>query len=159
MLIINTGGTFNKRYNPLNGELFVPSDDRAVEAVLERFADSFTVEGIIYKDSLEMDENDRELLAQKVVESKEKEIVIVHGTDTMDLSADKLASLGPEKVIVLTGAMVPFSIDPVEAAANLAMAIGYARNAPSGVHIVIQGISGPFDRVKKNRTAGRFEYV
>ena len=81
------------------------------------------------------------------------------GTDTMDLSAQAVASMNAGKTVVFTGAMVPFSIDPVEATANLAMAIGYARNADEGVHIVIQGVAGRHERVRKNRELGKFEYV
>lgn len=159
MLIINTGGTFNKRYNPVSGELYVPEDNRAVETVLGTFAKPVECTGIIYKDSLEMDDEDRTLLAEMIEESDEKRIVVVHGTDTMDLSAERVAGLGLDKVVVFTGAMVPHRIDPIEATANLAMAIGYAENASDGVYIVIQGVSGSYKQVKKNRSAGKFEYV
>lgn len=159
MRILNTGGTFNKRYNPLNGELFVPADNRAVDSVVSVFTDSIAVEGLLYKDSLEMTDEDREILAEKIIQSDEKWIIVVHGTDTMDASARHLAKLGLDKVIVFTGAMVPFSIDPIEATANLSMAIGYARNLSSGVYIVMQGVYGSYDLIIKNKEIGKFEYV
>ncbi|WP_295054054.1 asparaginase domain-containing protein [Sulfuricurvum sp.] len=159
MLIINTGGTFNKRYDPIKGELFVPNDNQAVDTILESFVVPISVEGIVYKDSLEMDDNDRSLLAQTIKHSDEKIIIVIHGTDTMDLSAEYLNTLALDKVIVFTGAMVPFSLSPIEATANLSMAIGYARNVDSGIHIVMQGVMGSFKQVKKNKCAGKFEHV
>lgn len=159
MLILNTGGTFNKRYNPITGELFVPSDNHAIETIVKRWVISSTIQGIIFKDSLEMDDSDRELLAQTIATAEEKVIIVVHGTDTMDKSAAKVAQMGLDKCVVFTGAMVPFAIDPIEATANLAMAIGYANGRKSGVHIVMQGVCGAYNYVRKNREYGKFEYV
>lgn len=159
MLILNTGGTFNKRYNPLTGELFVPSDNRAVEAILQSLVTEIDVQGILYKDSLEMDDTDRALLADTIAKSDEKVIIVVHGTDTMELSAEAIARLALQKTVVFTGAMIPFGIDPIEATANLAMAIGFASRSCSGVYIVMQGICGQYNYVRKNRECGKFEYV
>lgn len=157
--IINTGGTFNKRYDPIKGELFVPTDNRAIEEILGMLVVNIPVEGVIYKDSLEMDDEDRALLGKTVVECNEKIVIIVHGTDTIDLSAEYIDSLELDKTVVFTGAMVPFHIDPLEATANLSMALGYARNAEKGVHIVIQGVMSSFKQVKKNKSLGKFYYV
>jgi len=159
MLILNTGGTFNKRYNPLVGELFVPRDNDAVETILKSLVIDIDVQGIIYKDSLEINDADRSLLADTIVQSNEKVIIVIHGTDTMDVSAEFIAGLALQKTVVFTGAMVPFSIDPIEATANLAMAIGFAYRSCSGVYIVMQGICGQYNYVRKNRECGKFEYV
>lgn len=159
MVILNTGGTFNKRYDPIAGELFVPADNWAVETVCRVLATSIDIRGVIYKDSLEMDDADRALLCDVIRQSAQKRIVVVHGTDTMGLSAAAVAAAGLDKTVVFTGAMVPFSIDPIEATANLAMAMGYAQSTSGGVSIVMQGVMGPYDRVKKNRELGKFEYV
>lgn len=159
MRIINTGGTFNKRYDPIKGELFVPNDNRAVDAILGSLVVTIPVMGVIYKDSLEMDDQDRNVLGETIAQCEEKTLIIVHGTDTIDLSAAYVDALGLDKTVVFTGAMVPFHIDPLEATANLSMALGYARNAEKGVHIVIQGVMNSFKQVKKNKSAGKFEYV
>ncbi|MCX6061851.1 MAG: asparaginase domain-containing protein [Campylobacterales bacterium] len=159
MLILNTGGTFNKRYNPLTGELFVPVDNDAVEEILQSLVIDMDVQGILYKDSLEMGDTDRSLLADTIVQSNEKVIIVVHGTDTMDVSAEVIARLALQKTVIFTGAMVPFSVDPIEATANLAMAIGFAQRSCSGVYIVMQGICGQYNYVRKNRECGKFEYV
>lgn len=159
MLILNTGGTFNKRYDPISGELFVPHDNHAIETILGSLVIPMEVEGIIYKDSLDMDDEDRSLLSDTIVQSDEKIIIVVHGTDTMELSADVLAQLELQKTVVFTGAMVPFQINPLEATANLSMAIGFALRSCSGVYIAMQGICGQYNHVQKNRECGKFEYV
>ncbi|MDD5716636.1 MAG: asparaginase domain-containing protein [Sulfuricurvum sp.] len=159
MRILNTGGTFNKRYDPVKGELFVPKDNAAVDSILQSLVIPIFVEGIVYKDSLEMDHDDRSALADAIASCKERIVIVVHGTDTMGVSAEYVSGFGMEKVIVFTGAMIPFSIDPIEATANLAMAIAYAHTVSNGVYIVMQGVMGEYGRVKKNKTAGKFEYV
>lgn len=160
MLILNTGGTFNKRYNPLNGQMEVPYDNHAVEAILGRFSYDIETAGAIYKDSLEMDADDRKMIAGIIIASTQNDFVIVHGTDTMHLSAAFLSQVVDDRVIVLTGAMVPFEIDPVEATANLSMAIGFANSgAENGVYICMQGRIAPYDKLVKNRDSGVFELV
>lgn len=159
MLILNTGGTFNKRYNPVNGELYVPSDESAIEKIAHTLNVDVRVHGILHKDSLEMDESDRALLCEEIVNAKEDMIIVVHGTDTMELSAASVARLSLNKTVVFTGAMVPFAVDAIEATANLAMAIGYATDRKKGVYIVMQGVCGPYGSVVKNKLLGRFEYA
>ncbi len=159
MRIINTGGTFNKRYDPIKGELFVPTDNRAIEEILGTLVVNIPVDGVIYKDSLEMDDEDRAFLGKTIAQCDENIVIVVHGTDTIDLSAAYIDSLELDKTVVFTGAMVPFQIDPLEATANLSMALGYARNAEKGVYIVIQGVMSSFKQVKKNKSLGKFYYV
>lgn len=160
MKIMNTGGTFNKRYNPISGHLEVPFDNMAIESIVKSFAYEVQIAGMIYKDSLAMDESDREQLAAILKADDEDVFVVVHGTDTMDLTATALAQHLKERVIVLVGAMVPFSIDPTEASLNLGMALGFAATEPApGVYICMSGIIAPHDRIRKNRSVGRFEIV
>ena len=116
MLILNTGGTFNKRYNPINGNLEVPYDNYAVETVLQALHVSDTpLAGAVYKDSLEMNAEDRKMIANIILHSQEKVFIVIHGTDTMHLSAALLDGLLEDQAVIFTGSMVPFSIDPVEA--------------------------------------------
>lgn len=159
MVILNIGGTFNKRYDAVMGELFVPCDNHAVESILKTLVIEVGVEGIIYKDSLEMDDADRALLCERINVCVEDTIIVVHGTDTMELSAEAVAAMNLKKTVVFTGAMVPFHIDSLEATANLAMAIGFAMRSCSGVYIVMQGVCGQYNHVRKNREIGKFYYV
>ena len=158
MLILNSGGTFNKRYNMLTGELEVPVDNYAVERILDSFVEKPPLAGVVYKDSLEMDMNDRKMIADIIFHSSEREFVLIHGTDTMEITAEFLAEIFEDRVIVLTGAMKPFEIDHVEASLNLGLAIGFARACEKeGVYICMNGYIEPWDKIKKNRSLGRFE--
>ena len=124
MLILNSGGTFNKKYNPLSGELEVPFNNSAIEEILKSTDFKYDLAGVVYKDSLEMTMDDRKRIANIIMESKDNTFVIVHGTDTMHLSAEFLAEIFEDRKIVFVGAMKPFEIDNVEASLNLGMAIG-----------------------------------
>jgi len=164
MKILNTGGTFNKRYDPVLGALEVPFDNEAVEEIIENFAYDVEIAGMIYKDSLEMTQDDRDQLADIIDVDDEEVYVIIHGTDTMDLTAKTLAQRmeedEEERVIVLTGAMVPYSINKTEASVNLGMALGFAATQPApGVYICMSGIIAPHDRIRKNKMEGIFEIV
>ncbi len=160
MLILNTGGTFNKRYNPITGEMEVPYDNLAVEKILATFTYEVQMAGLIYKDSLDMDMDDRKMMAKIISASSDTHFVIIHGTDTMDKSAIFLDEVLEDKVIIFTGAMVPCEVDPLEATANLAMALGFAKGMTTpGVYICMQGSVERHDRLVKNRTLGKFELV
>ncbi len=162
MKILNTGGTFNKRYDPIKGELEVPYDNDAIERIVATFSYEVEIAGMLYMDSLQMTQSDRDQLADIIEEDEEEVFVVVHGTDTMDLSARTLAGRQglKDRVIVLTGAMTPFSIEPTEASLNLGMALGYAATQPPpGVYICMSGIIAPYMRIKKNRAKGVFEIV
>ncbi len=160
MLILNTGGTFNKRYNRLTGMMEVPYDNQAVKRILDTFTYDVEMAGAIYKDSLDMTMDDRKMIASIILASTEKKFVVVHGTDTIHLSAAFMNELLEDQVVVFTGAMVPFEIDPVEATANLSMAIGYAQNQDEGgAYICMQGSVAPHDQLVKNKQTGKFEFV
>lgn len=159
ILIINTGGTFNKRYNPIKGELEVPKDSIALENILKYFYNlKYELKNIIHKDSLEMEESDREELVEHIKNSSSDKILIIHGTDTMDKTAEFLEKYISDKTILLTGAMVPYSIDSVEANANLSMAVGYLlHSTKNGIFIAMHGLVDNHKNVYKNREIGVFQ--
>lgn len=160
MLILNSGGTFNKKYNKLSGELEVPYDNYAIEKILQSVDNKFDIAGVIYKDSLEMNLNDRKILAKVIMESNEDTFIIVHGTDTMHLSAEFLSEIFDDRKIVLVGAMKPFEIDNVEASLNLGMAIGFAKAVSEyGVYICMSGYIELWNKIEKNTKFGKFELV
>ena len=160
MLILNTGGTFNKRYNPLSGEMEVPFDNIAPEKILENFTYDVEMAGLIYKDSLDMEMDDRKMLASIIAASDKTHFIIIHGTDTMEVTASFLDEVLDNRVIILTGAMVPFEIDPLEATSNLSMALGYANvQNEAGVYICMQGSVAKYDKLVKNKKLGKFELV
>jgi L-asparaginase len=158
ILIIDTGGTFNKIYNPITGVLDVNRDSNALTNIAKRWLVEFESLNIIGKDSLDMTDSDRELIIETIRESGYKSIIIIHGTDTIDKTAKVLFDAKLEKKIVLTGAMVPFSIDPIEATANFASSYGYINNInQNGIFIVMNGVMDSYKNVIKNKTKGYFE--
>ncbi len=159
ILIVNTGGTFNKRYNPLKGELEVPEDSIALENILKYFYNlKYELKNIIHKDSLDMQESDRKEIAALIKNSPFEKILIIHGTDTMDKTAEFLEKYISNKTIFLTGAMVPFSIDSVEANANLSMSLGYLLNCTkNGIFIAMHGLVDEHKNIYKNREIGVFQ--
>lgn len=157
ILIISTGGTFNKVYDPIKGELVIDETSQALETIASKWLCEFEMLNIIGKDSLDMTNHDRLELLATINQADQHHILVVHGTDTMDLTADYLADAELEKSIVLTGAMVPYSTDPVEATANFASAYGFIHALnEEGVFIAMNGVIGPYDKVRKDRAQGRF---
>ena len=156
--VINTGGTFNKRYNPIIGELEVPKDSLALDEIISYcYNIDFDVLNIISKDSLEMNDDDRELIVRTIKNCKNQNIIIVHGTDTMDLTAKYLDEKIKDKTIILTGAMLPISINKVEATLNFSQAIGFLNsNCENGIYISMHGSVKNYKKLIKNRELGKF---
>ena len=156
--VINTGGTFNKRYNPLTGELEVPKDSLALDEIISYcYNIDFDVLNVISKDSLDMSDADREFIVKTIQDSKNKNIIIVHGTDTMDSTASFIDEKVNDKTIVLTGAMLPISINKIEATLNFASAIGFLNaNIKNGIYISMHGSVKNYKKLIKNREIGQF---
>jgi len=159
-LIINTGGTFNKIYDPVRGDLRVDKGSRALEQIVSKWLCKLKIVNIIGKDSLEISNHDRLELLATVSHSSYQRIIIIHGTDTMDITAAYLDDADLKKKIILTGAMVPYSIDPVEATANLCSAYGYISTIKEeGIYIAMNGVMDTYKKVKKDRKLGKFIVV
>jgi len=158
LLIIDTGGTFNKIYNPLNGQLEIDTTNQALTTLANAWLVHLKIINIIGKDSLDMTDEDRVLLSQTIRESNIEHIIVIHGTDTMDKTAELLAEHNLNKKIILTGSMVPFSINPIEATANFCSAYGYiSAIEKKGIYIGMNGKIGSFKEISKNREKGLFE--
>ena len=100
--VLNTGGTFNKRYNPLKGELEVPTDNIALDEIIQNcFNVDFEIINIISKDSLEIIDEDRDILVETIKKLENENIIVVHGTDTIDVTAKYLNNRIENKKIVL----------------------------------------------------------
>ncbi|MCD4757581.1 MAG: asparaginase domain-containing protein [Arcobacteraceae bacterium] len=159
ILVINTGGTFNKQYNPLDGSLMIKKNNDLVKELLNKAQiNTIEIKGILYKDSLDITNEDRELLAKLINQTKYKKIIIIHGTDTMDKTALYLDENIKNKQIVLTGAMVPYSISKIEAISNFMIGYGYLLSKEkNGVMIAMHGMVKKYKKIKKNRELGVFE--
>jgi L-asparaginase len=157
ILIINTGGTFNKIYAPKDGILKINKTSTALEDIAKKWLCEFEIQNILAKDSLDMIEEDREVLSSTIKNASQKYIIVVHGTDTMDMTASYLHEKNLDKRIILTGAMVPYSIDPVEATANIASAYGFLKGIKKrGIYIAMNGQVDTYTKVIKRRKKGRF---
>jgi L-asparaginase len=160
ILIISTGGTFNKIYDPKKGTLEIDESSSALTDITSKWLCKLETMNIIGKDSLEMTGQDRLELLSIIHQSDFKKIIIIHGTDTMDLTAEYLADAELDKTIILTGAMVPYSIDPTEATANFASAYGYMHaTSKHGVFIAMNGVIDSYEYVKKDRSKGKFTQI
>ena len=156
--IINTGGTFNKRYNALNGTLEVPRDHLSLDKIICSCHNvEFTVHDIISKDSLDINDTDRQIIADLVKECSDDKIIIIHGTDTVHLTSAFLREKDLEKKIVFTGAMVPMSIDVVEATMNFSLSLGFlSAEVKNGIYLAMHGVVVDAARLIKDRSVGKF---
>ena len=155
--IFITGGTFDKEYNELNGQLYFK--DTHLHELLEMGRSLVLVEirTLMMIDSLEMTDEDRELIAHQCNHCEEGQIVITHGTDTMTETASRLAQKVKNKTIVLTGAMIPIKFGSSDGLFNLGSALAFAQTLPAGVYIAMNGRCFTWDNVRKNNQTGVFE--
>lgn len=156
ILVLTTGGTIDKNYFDALSEYQIT--DSGIPALLTeaRVALPFRVVELMRKDSLELTEADRALIAAAAREAPETRIVITHGTDTMTETAKVLAAEVPGKVIVLTGALSPARFAETDAQFNLGMAFATAQVAAPGVWIAMSGEVFDGLKVRKDRAAGKF---
>mgnify|MGYP000249858255 CR=1 FL=1 len=156
--ILTTGGTIEKQYDPLTG--FMGFKGEHIHTLLQqaRIGIEYRVEPILMKDSLDINDKERLLIANKCRLMSNK-VIITHGTDSMVETAkvvfEHQASL--DQVVVLTGAMVPASVKGSDALFNLGLAISSVQILPPGVYIAMSGQLFNWDEVRKDVDAGRFE--
>ena len=155
--VFATGGTFDKEYNELNGQLFFQRTHLADMLRLGRCHLDITLETLLMIDSLEMSDRDRELIAERCQQAAEDRIVITHGTDTMEKTAAVLGPRFASKTIVLTGAMIPYTFGSSDGLFNLGTALAFAQTLEPGVYVAMNGRCFRWDEVRKNRVLGIFE--
>ena len=155
--IIITGGTFDKEYNELTGELFFKDTHLPEMLRLGRCIADVHIETVMMMDSLQMTDKHRELITSYCKKTKEKKIVITHGTDTMPETAKYLSKNITGKTIVLTGAMVPYKFGSSDGLFNLGSALAFVQTLPHGVYVAMNGKYFYADKVKKNKKIGVFE--
>lgn len=155
--VFTTGGTFDKEYNELTGELFFQRTHLLDMLRLGRCHLDLAVESLMMVDSLEMSDRDREMIAERCQAAAENRIVITHGTDTMERTAGVLGPRLARKTIVLTGAMVPYTFGSSDGLFNLGTALAFAQTLAPGVYVAMNGRCFRWDEVRKNRELGIFE--
>jgi len=159
LLILTTGGTFDKVHDTLTEALVFSDDEYTQIPEVLRLGKCFfpSQQSVLQKDSLEMTDEDRELTLNAVLAAEESIIVITHGTGTMQQTAEYLDGKTGEKTIVLTGAMRPHSLGKSDAGFNLGGAIIAAQTLQTGVYVVMNGRVFLAGEVSKNIESGRFD--
>ena len=154
--IFTTGGSIDKFYSTQEST-FVVGEPQIGNILQEANVTlDFEVESLLKKDSLDITDDDRRMIFEKVKSDPHRHIVITHGTDTMIVTARMLAQI-PDKVIVLTGAMQPAAFKKTDAACNVGCAIIAAQTLPNGVYVVMNGRVFDPHKAVKNLEVGRFE--
>jgi len=159
MRLIASGGTIDKHYDELNGQLGFSSSFLPEMIQRARLRAVPALEILPLMDSLDMQDIDRERVMQACQAAPEPVIVVLHGTDTMAESAQVLADATLDKTIILTGAMIPYEIRQSDALYNLGFACACAQFLPHGVYIAMNGEVFDAHRVCKNRITGTFEHI
>ena len=155
--IIATGGTFDKEYNELTGELFFTKTHLKEILKLGRCKLPVSVTPLMLIDSLHMTDKHRVQILQACKKAREKNIVITHGTDTLEITAKYLGEKMIDKTIVLTGAMIPYKFGASDGIFNLASALSFAQVLPKGVYVAMNGKLFHYDNVMKDKSRGIFE--
>ena len=157
--IFITGGTFDKEYNELTGQLYFKDSQLPEMLELGRNLVPVEIRTLMMVDSLEMTDEDRTLIAEHCRKSKEDKIIITHGTDTMADTAKLLAQKVKNKTIVLTGAMIPYKFGSSDGLFNLGSAMAFVQTLKHGVYVAMNGRYFHAENVRKNRETGVFEEV
>ncbi|MCB0502859.1 MAG: asparaginase [Bacteroidetes bacterium] len=159
VFIFVTGGTFDKEYDMINGKLYF--DETHIPEMLDlgRCTLDVKVRTLMMIDSLDMTDQDREIIRDNCDRSDTDKIVITHGTDTMVKTAEVIAAANLNKTIILTGALIPYKFGSSDGFFNLGNALAFAQLLPSGVYIAMNGQYFSWDEVRKNRSTGYFEKV
>ncbi|MFA6583514.1 MAG: asparaginase domain-containing protein [Elusimicrobiaceae bacterium] len=157
--IIVTGGTFDKEYNELTGQLFFRNTHLPEMLGMGRCKLQTKVTELMMIDSLDMNTAHRQKILEECLACPEEHIIITHGTDTMEQTAKLLGQNITEKTVVLTGAMVPYKFGSSDGMFNLGSALSFCQALPSGVYLAMNGRLFQWNNVRKNRKLGEFETI
>ena len=155
--IIVTGGTFDKRYDAIKGELTFKETHLPAILAQARVTLPLAIDIRLLIDSLQMTDAHRQDVLAACRASPERAIVVVHGTDTMVQTAAVVGSAKLAKTVVFTGAMIPYSVQDSDAPFNLGFALATALAMAPGAYVAMNGRVYPWDNVAKDREAGTFK--
>lgn len=156
--IVVTGGTFDKQYDEIRGQLRFTETHVPEMLRLGRSRVEVTIDRLLLMDSLDLCDAHRAAIVDRCRTCEESRIVVTHGTDTMVETARALAMAGTGgKTIVLTGAMIPYAFGSSDGLFNLGSALSFVQALPAGVYVAMNGTAFPWDQVRKNRETGIFE--
>lgn len=162
--IITTGGTIEKTYDEFKGLLenkITQVENRILSKLRLPYTD-VTIESILAKDSLYFTDEDRNLVVDAILKTLDKgevdAVIIIHGTDTMTLTADFVR----QKIqlvqipIIFTGAMKPMGFEDSDALQNVTESLMASRLSGSGFYLCFHGRVFKVPFVKKDRDKGTF---
>ncbi len=155
--IFITGGTFDKEYNELTGQLFFKDTHINEMLKLGRSSVKVSIQTLFMIDSLDMNETHRKQITAACLAAKENKIIITHGTDTMAETANYLHKNISKKTIVLTGAMIPYKFGSSDGLFNLGSALAFVQTLTNGIYIAMNGQYFKAGSVRKNKQRGLFE--
>lgn len=155
---IQTGGTIDKDYPRSSGGYAFEFGEPATDRLLARLNPSFDfdVKTACQKDSTEIDDGDRQKLAEMIAADANAKIIVTHGTDTMFETAAFLAERVHDKLIVITGSMRPERFADSDAPLNVGCAIATANLCDTGVYIAMHGIVKRHDEMQRDMTTGKY---
>ena len=153
--VFTTGGTIDKVYFDALSEFQV--GESPLDAILREanVGLDYDLTSLMRKDSLELTDEDRDIIYEAIAATDAKHILITHGTDTMAQTAERLRGI-EGKTIILTGAMQPARLRSTDAIFNVGFALAAAQLQSPGVYIAMSGRVFPAGQVRKDRAAGQF---
>ena len=154
--IFSVGGTIDKIYFDQKS-VYEVGEPQVITILREANTSmEFECESVLKKDSLDMTDDDRKYIEEKIRSEPCNHIIITHGTDTMIETAKFLMTIN-DKTIVLTGAIEPARSKTSDASFNIGSAIVAVQILSNGIYIVMNGQIFHPESVKKNRELNRFE--
>ena len=157
--IFATGGTFDKKFNEISGELYFKETNLFKLLELGRSQMNVKIETLMMIDSLKMTDTERSYILEKCRKEKTNQIIITHGTDTMVETAKIIAQKIKDKVIIFTGAMIPIKFGSSDGLFNLGSALSFIQVINPGVYVTMNGRYFKWDNVRKNKELGIFERI
>lgn len=154
-----TGGTFDKEYDEINGKLFFKDTHISEMLKLGRCSLEVDVRTLMMVDSLDMSDDDRQLILKNCQKAKESHIIITHGTDTMAKTAQILGPQITNKTIVLTGAMIPYKFGSSDGLFNIGAALAFVQSLKPGVYVAMNGRFFDWNNVEKDKDIGQFKEI
>lgn len=156
IVFFTTGGTIDKIYFDSKSDYEV-GDSQVIDILAEAHVGfEYEIHVLLRKDSLELTDEDREMIRSAVDAETCSRVIVTHGTDTMVKTADSLQGCRG-KTIILTGSLTPARFKTSDADFNLGMAIAAVQTLPEGVYITMNGRVFQAPKVRKNRELNRFE--
>jgi len=147
---VTTGGTIDKAYSKSKGTYNFDIMSPSICSILKNANPNFEHEvvSVAKKDSLDLTEDDRQLIFDSCKRIENKRIIITHGTDTMIETARKLSTL-KNKIIVLVGSSQPERFKETDADFNVGCAVGAINVLSSGIYIAMNGRVYRWDECRK----------